>query len=213
MHTVGGSVLSEVKGIKVSQNSYNYASRKGIHPISWEDFHGICKALALAVSHFQPEIILPIGRGGYYPGTLLAHLLQIEIYPVRVSRRINDVVRYKEPQWIIAPPVEIARRRILVVDEICDSGETILMLKEKCLALGASLVKNAVLYAHTKAAHVPDYIGIITDELLLNPWDREILREGKFHFQPEYVEALMHQGVEANEDLLISSSVIPLAKG
>jgi hypothetical protein len=87
------------------------------------------------------------------------------------------------------------------------------MLKEKCLALGASLVKNAVLYAHTKAAHVPDYIGIITDELLLNPWDREILREGKFHFQPEYVEALMHQGVEANEDLLISSSVIPLAKG
>lgn len=65
-----------LKECTVSQNSYDYATRQGTHPISWEDFHGICKALALAVAHFQPEIILPIGRGGYYPGTLLAHLLQ-----------------------------------------------------------------------------------------------------------------------------------------
>ena len=197
----------------MSQNSYDYATRKGIHPISWEDFHGICKALALSVSRFHPEVILPIGRGGYYPGTLLAHLLQIEIHPVRVSRRINDVVKYQEPHWIITPPAEIAHLRVLVVDEICDSGETLLMVREKCLTLGASVVKSAVLYAHTKAVHVPDYIGIITDELLLNPWDREILQDGEFHFHPEYVEALMHQGLEAKAEMLIPARVISLAKG
>ncbi len=196
----------------MSQNYYDYATRKGVHPISWEDFHGLCKALALSVSHFQPEIILPIGRGGFYPGTLIAHLLQIEIYPVRVSRRVNDVVKYDEPQWITAPPAEIAHHRVLVVDEICDSGETLLMLKEKCLALGASLVKSAVLYAHTKAVHVPDYIGIITDELLLNPWDREVFRDGAFHFNPEYVEALKQQGVEAKQELLIPATLFRLAK-
>jgi len=196
----------------MSQNYYDYATRKGVHPISWEDFHGLCKALALSVSHFQPEIILPIGRGGFYPGTLIAHLLQIEIYPVRVSRRVNDVVKYDEPQWITAPPAEIAHHRVLVVDEICDSGETLLMLKEKCLALGASLVKSAVLYAHTKAVHVPDYIGIITDELLLNPWDREVFRDGAFHFNPEYAEALKQQGVEAKQELLIPATLFRLAK-
>src|SRR5512138_581726 len=100
----------------MSQNYYDYSTRKGILPVSWEDFHGICKALALSVSQFQPEIILPIGRGGYYPGTLLAHLLQTEIYPVRISRRVNDVVTYQDPQWIIAPPAEVANRRVLVVD-------------------------------------------------------------------------------------------------
>ena len=182
--------MYKLRGFKVSQNSYDYATRQGAHPISWEDFHAICKALALSISHFRPEIILPIGRGGYYPGTLLAHLLQIEIYPVRISRRINDVVKYNEPQWIITPPAEIVHRRVLVVDEICDSGETILIVKEKCLALDASLVKSTVLYAHTKAVHVPDYIGIITDELLMNPWDREVFRDGEFQFNPEYVDAL-----------------------
>jgi uncharacterized protein len=194
------------------QSSYEYTTRKGIHPISWEDFHGICKALALAVSSFRPEVILSIGRGGYYPGTLLAHLLRIEIFPVRLSRRIKDVAKYHEPRWITTPPVEIAHHRVLVVDEICDSGETILMVKEKCLAMGAALVKSAVLYAHAKAVNVPDYIGIITDELVLNPWDREILRDGEFHFHPEYVEALMQQGMEAKGEMLIPAKVIPLAK-
>lgn len=196
----------------MSQNSYDYSTRKGIHPISWEDFHGICKALALSVASFQPEIILPIGRGGYYAGTLLAHLLQIEVYPVRVSRRVNDLVKYTRPQWILEPPSEIAGHRVLVVDEICDSGETILVVKEKALILGASLVKSAVLYAHTRAVDVPNYIGIITDELLLNPWDREILRDGGFQFHPEYVEALAHQGMDASPDLLIPANVMRLSK-
>jgi hypoxanthine phosphoribosyltransferase len=196
----------------MSQNTYDYSTRKGIQPISWEDFHGICKALALSLTHFHPEVIVPIGRGGYYPGALLAHLLQVEIYPVRVSRRINDIVMYKEPKWIIPPPAEIAHRRAVVVDEICDSGETILMVKNKCMELGASIVKSAVLYAHTKAIHVPDYIGIITDELLLNPWDREVFRDSEFRFNPEYVEALLDQGVEANSTLLIQATAFRLAK-
>lgn len=196
----------------MSQNSYDYATRKGVHPISWEDFHGICKALARSVSHFQPEVIVPIGRGGYYPGTLIAHLLQVEIYPVRISRRIKDIVKFAEPQWIIAPPAEIANCRVLIVDEICDSGETLLMVKEKCLALRASLAKSAVLYAHTKAVHVPDYVGIITDELLLNPWDREVFRDRAFRFNSEYVEALKHQGIEANPELLIPATFFRLAK-
>ena len=196
----------------MSQNSYDYSTRKGIQPISWEDFHGICKALALSLSHFQPEVIVPIGRGGYYPGALLAHLLQVEIYPVRISRRINDIVIYKEPQWIIPPPAEIANRRAVIVDEICDSGETIVMVKKKCLDLGASTVKSAVLYSHTRAVHAPDYIGIITDELLLNPWDREVFRDGEFRFNPEYAEALQQQGLETNSKLLIPAMVFRLAK-
>ena len=196
----------------MSQNSYDYSTRTGVHPISWEDFHGICKALALSISHFQPEVIVPIGRGGYYPGTLLAHLLQVEIYPVRVSRRINDIVKFKEPQWIVTSPEEIAHHRVVVVDEICDTGETIIKVKEKCLALGASIVKSAVLYAHTKAVHVPDYVGIITDELLLNPWDREVFRNGGFHFNPEYAEALVHQGLEAKAEFLIPARSFRLAK-
>ncbi len=197
----------------MSKDPYDYTTRKEVQPIAWEDFHGICKALAKAVFRFQPETILAIGRGGYYPGTLLAHLLQVEIYPVRLSRRINDIVQFKSPQWLVEPPPSIEGHRLLVVDEICDSGETLTMVKEKAEALGASAVRSAVMYSHTWGASIPDYIGLITDALLLNPWDREILGNNGFQFHPEYAGALAHQGIEPNPSLLIQSSPIELAKG
>jgi hypoxanthine phosphoribosyltransferase len=195
------------------KNPYDYENRAGIHPISWRDFHGLCKGLAVAVSGFQPEIILPIGRAGYYPGTLIAHMLQVELYPVRLSRRVKDVIIYQSPQWFVDPPTAVKGQRVLIVDEICSTGETITVVKEKVEAMGAMAVESAVLYAHTKGASVPDYIGLITDELLLNPWDREILRDGTFRFHPEYAEALTQQGLKAGATLLIDAPMIEIAKG
>ncbi len=141
----------------MAQSSYAYENRRGIHPISWNDFHGLCKALAAGLADFSPELILAVGRGGYYAGTLLAHILQVELYPIRLSRR--------------------------------------------------------VLYAHQHGAAIPDYIGLISDELLLNPWDREIFRDGAFQFHPEYVGALKEQGIAADASLLIAAPPFQLAKG
>ena len=197
----------------MSQKSYDYQTRKGIHPISWEDFHGICKGLAAAAARFQPEIVLPIGRGGYYPGTLIAHLLQNEVFPVRVSRRVRDVIQYKSPRWLVKPPSSVRDRRVLLVDEICGIGETLTMVKRKVESMGAKEVRSAVMYAHTWGTSVPDYIGIITDALLLNPWDREIYVDGSFQFHPEYVAALALQGLDPDPSLLIEANPVEIAKG
>jgi hypoxanthine phosphoribosyltransferase len=196
----------------MAENPYDYSTRKGIWPISWQDFHGLCKALAKAVSGFQPEVIVPIGRGGYYPGTLITHLLQAEVYPVRVSRRVNNQVKFDTPQWLLEPPALVRGKRVLIVDEICGSGETISMVKEKVESLGASKVRSAVLYAHTWGTSVPDYIGLVSDALLLNPWDREVLIDGAFQMTDEYVEALSLQGIAPDPSLLIDATSFELAK-
>jgi hypoxanthine phosphoribosyltransferase len=191
---------------------YDYSTRHGVLPISWEDFHRLCKGLALAVASFDPEIILAVGRGGFYPGTLIAHLLRAEIYPVRLSRRVNDVVRYEHPQWLVRPPALVKDRRVLVVDEISSTGETIKLVKAEAESLGAADIRSAVLYAHTWGTSTPDYIGLITDALILNPWDREILEDGQFVLHPEYAGALKQQGVEPDPSRLIGAAVVPVAK-
>ena len=192
----------------MTQQPYDYSTRKGILPISWEDFHGLCKALALAVEPFAPEVILPIGRGGYYPGALLSHMLQVEVYPVRLSRRVNDVVQFETPQWLQEPPALAAGRRVLIVDEIGSTGETLRMVGEKVRSLGAAEIRSAVLYADIWGADGPDYIGLISDALLMNPWDREILREGHFHFHPEYAGALAEQGLVPDTSFLIGATLL-----
>jgi hypoxanthine phosphoribosyltransferase len=138
---------------------------------------------------------------------------QTEIYPIRLSRRVQDVVTYESPHWLVEPPSGVIKGcRVLVVDEICDSGETILMVKEKLEAMGAEAVRSAVLYAHTWKASAPDYIGIITDRLILNPWDREILVDGAFQFHPEYADALVLQGIQPDPSLLIEATDFKIAK-
>jgi hypoxanthine phosphoribosyltransferase len=197
----------------MTQTPYDYSARQGIRPISWEDFHGLCKGLARAVASFNPEIILAVGRGGFYPGTLIAHLLRAEIYPVRLSRRVNDVVLYDHPQWIVRPPDQVRGRRVLIVDEIASTGETLVIVRQEALSLGAQEVRCAVLYAHTSGAEVPDYVGLISDELLLNPWDREIFVDGAFTMHPEYVGALRQQGLTPDPALLVDAPEATIAKG
>lgn len=194
------------------QQTYDYANRTGIRPISWNDFHGICKALALAASPFQPEIILATGRGGYYPGTLIAHLLRVELFPVRLSRRINDEVKYLTPQWYVRPPETVKEKRVLIVDEICDTGETLQMVKDETAHLGVAAIRIAVMYAHTRGVALPDYIGLVSDDLILNPWDREYLKDGEFHFHPEYAGAMAKQGIQPDDALRIPATPFELAK-
>jgi len=194
-------------------NPYDYSNRAGVRPISWDDFHGLVKALAVAVASWRPEVVLPVLRGGAYPGALLAHILQVEVYPVRLTRRQDDVVVRESPLWLVEPPVAVAGRRVLVVDEMCSTGETLRLVRERALALGAAGARTATLYAHTWGADAVDYTGLITDELVLNPWDREIYRDGAFQFHPEYVSALAEQGLAAEPALLIAATPFVAARG
>jgi hypoxanthine phosphoribosyltransferase len=100
----------------------------------------------------------------------------------------------------------------LIIDEICDRGSTLIMAKQEIAHLGASEIRSAVLYSHQQRTDIPDCIGIITDTLILNPWDREILKEGRFSLHPEYIHAIKQQGIEPYEALILQSEVFPIAK-
>lgn len=196
----------------MSINPYDYENRQDTLPISWNDFHGICRVLAKAVSAYQPDLILAIGRGGFYPGALISHLLRTEIYPIRLSRRVDDVVVYEEPQWIIRPPDAVKGQRVLVVDEISSTGETLRMVRAELLGMGAREVRGAVMYAHSWGVESPDYIGIISDALIMNPWDREICQGGEIIPHPEYVSALTQQGIASDPWFLIPAAPYEAAK-
>jgi hypoxanthine phosphoribosyltransferase len=140
---------------------YSYEKRKGVLPISWEDYFGLCKGLALAISPYNPEIILDVARGGLYAATLLSHMMQAELYTIRITRRFKDQVVYDNPVWIVKPPSIVKDQRVLIVDEICGAGQTLTMIKEVVGLLGAREMRSAVLYAHEQGKDIPDYIGII----------------------------------------------------
>ena len=191
----------------------SYENRKGFLSVSWEDYFGLCKSLALTISDYDSEIILGIARGGLYAATLLSHMLQAEFYAIRITRRFKDHVVYDTPMLLVKPPAVVKDRRVLIVDEICGIGRTLSMVKEEVGKLQAREIRSAVLYAHEQGKDFSEYIGIISDALILNPWDREIIQEGTFVFHPEYVYALAQQGMVPDPSLLLGIDQLPLAKG
>lgn len=174
----------------MNNNYDNYETRQGVQPISWDDFHAICRGLALSAAAFDPQVILGVARGGLYAGDLLSHLLRKDFHAVYLSRRHLDQKVSDQPVWRVRPPELVRGQRVLVVDEISSSGETLRMVKDELARMGSAEVRCAVLYAHTWGAETPDYIGLISDALLINPWDREIVQNGQIVYNPEYLYAL-----------------------
>lgn len=172
---------------------YDYAHRSGIEPISWERFESLTRALAIEIDRYTPELILGIARGGLFPATLLSCLLRRELYPIRLTRRYEDEVVRREPAWVMRPPDKVRGRRVLIVDEIADSGQTLAMASEAVRQMGAAEVRSAVLYAHTWSSPRPTYVALTTDALIINPWDREVLAGNEFVRHPEISEAIAAQ--------------------
>jgi hypoxanthine phosphoribosyltransferase len=139
------------------------------------------------------EVIVGIARAGLLPATLLACQLRCELYPVRVTRRVNDEVRFSSPVWKVPVSPEVAGKVVAVVDEIADTGETLALVASSVQASGASRTITACLVRHSWAHPVPAASALVTDELVIFPWDQQVLIDGQWQPHPEIVAALAAQ--------------------
>ncbi len=169
--------------------SYNH-EHKGELEITWEQFEALCRTLAVMVAGYDPQVIVGIAKGGLMPATILASLLRREFYPIRLSRRHNDQVVRETPEVLMGPPPLIAGQRVLLVDDMIGTGKTLEIARQACLDQGAAEVRTVSLAAHSFSQR-PDYVALISDALIIFPWDREVLHEGRFVPHPEY-EAHRH---------------------
>lgn len=173
--------------------SYDYAHRKGVMELSWSDFAGMVQKLTESLEPLNIQGIVGIARGGLFPATACACMLRCELYPIRLTRRLNDQVLYSHPQWITPVPELAAGKFIAVIDEIADTGETLTLAAEEVLKKGASQVVTACLVCHSWADPIPDIFVTNRDELVIFPWDHQVLHHGKWVTHPEIVNALEKQ--------------------
>jgi hypoxanthine phosphoribosyltransferase len=174
--------------------SYDYAQRRGVRPISWDMFMSLATQLAEGLSRADVDMIVGVARGGLIPATTVACALRRELYPVRITRRVDDEVHFSTPVWRVPAPSAVAGKAVAVVDEIADTGETLALVAHSVREHGAATVVTACLACHSWANPVPDIAGLVTDELVVFPWDRRVLIDGRWQLHPELVAALAAQG-------------------
>jgi uncharacterized protein len=156
-------------------------SSRGVLEVDWPFFGELCRALALRVAReYQPEIVLGIAKAGVIPGVVVASIMQCDFTSMVVTRQDPNA----QPIVVSGPPPSIRGRRVLVVDETCDTGSTMKLALNEVRALKPAEVRSAVSFKTGDFA--PDFHAFETDNFIILPWDREIIQGGELIVRPDY---------------------------
>jgi len=154
---------------------------RGVLEIDWPLFGELCRALAVKVARdFDPEIVVGIAKAGVIPGAVIASLMQRDFTAMTVTRKSAGDL----PTLVSGPPGSLRGRRVLLVDETCDTGHTLKLALNEVLSLQPKEVRTAVSFK--TGPYEPDYHSFATEKAIILPWDREEIQNGELVPRPDY---------------------------
>jgi len=143
--------------------------------MTWEHFDRLSKTAAKKIieSNYMPDMIIGLARGGWVFSRILCDFIGVK-----------DLLSLKVEHWgITASPdgeaklkyplnTNLTDKQILVVDDITDTGESMLKAIEYIKSLKPSTIKTAVLLHIEGSKFVPDYFAEeITWRWVVFPWN------------------------------------------
>lgn len=112
------------------------------------DVNTLCRTISL--DKFDPQVIVGISRGGLTPGVMMSHWMQKPFKPIKTSLR-------DFPEWEDYLPKK-TDERVLIVDDICDSGETFQKISDFITERGVNVeVRFASLWWNNEVDFEPHY--------------------------------------------------------
>ena len=142
--------------------------------MSWGDLGDGTRELAAYVvaDGYRPDMVLAIARGGLLVAGALAYALGVKnTYTMNVEFYTGIDERLPVP--MILPPVpdlvDFAETRVLIADDVADTGATIALVKD-FLAGKVAEVRSAVLYQKPRSVIDCEYVWRRTDRWITFPW-------------------------------------------
>jgi len=142
--------------------------------VSYDEYHGLIEKLALKIyqSGWEFDTILCLARGGLRPGDILSRIFDRPLAIMSTSsyraeagtvQGHLDIARY-----ITTPQGEIAGR-VLLVDDLADSGQTLSAVLERLKTNYQPIteLRSAVIWTKGLSKFTPDYS---VEFLPTNPW-------------------------------------------
>jgi uncharacterized protein len=163
----------------------------GVLELSWDVFGELSRALAVNVARdYDPEMVIGIATAGVIPGAVIASILRRDFFSLKITRRSGMERVHERPQLLTSAPTQARGKRVLIVDEICTTGETLRMALAAVRAVNPAEVRTATSFVKAGGYH-PDFYAVETDAMVIFPWDRQVIAEtGELTENPRYEDVL-----------------------
>lgn len=142
--------------------------------LTWDTFGTANRELASKVwdSGYHPDIIVCVARGGLLPAGSMAYALNMKKLLVLNVEFYTGVGSTLLDPHLVEPIPEnhgMTGKKILVVDDVADSGRTLKFVHDLC-AQYASEIRTAVLYEKPRSVLKCEYVWKTTDKWIIFPW-------------------------------------------
>lgn len=145
--------------------------------LSWAEFGEASRELARQVvdDGYEPDLVLSIARGGLLVGAAIGYALEVKnTWTMNVEFYTGVDERLAVP--MILPPapdlVDLESARMLIADDVADTGETLRLVKDFCAGKVAE-VRCAVLYEKSPSVVKCEYVWRRTDLWIDFPWSAQ----------------------------------------
>ena len=142
--------------------------------VTWDDLDRLVTGLAERLAGTPFDLMLAITRGGLVPAGMLAYRLRIRNILVAAVEYYDDQGQPgPHPTFLQFPADRLLRgQRILVVDEVWDSGTTIHAVTERVRQAGGIPTTVVLHYkpTHSVVPGSPDIHAVETDAWVVYPF-------------------------------------------
>jgi hypoxanthine phosphoribosyltransferase len=142
--------------------------------LSWSEIEASLLALADKINDdgYRPDMIVGIARGGWVVARVLSDLLNVsDLASIKIEfyKGIDEKVKVpKITQPISASP---KGKLVLIVDDVADTGESLILAQRHLLDQGARALKVATIHYKPWSKFKPDFYFLETDDWIMYPWE------------------------------------------
>ncbi len=141
--------------------------------LSWDDIENDCKILADEIQKkIEFDIIVGIARGGWVPARILSDILDNdELHTMRVKFYTDIGKTAKEPLITHPTQFDVTGKKVLLVDDIADTGESLIIAIDHLKKRNAGKIFVVTLIKKPTSKFTPDIFVRETSAWVIFPWE------------------------------------------
>lgn len=165
--------LPLIKTVRFGKEVYIVPS---LSQLDWLCFNLAKQILAAG---YQPQRVIALAKGGLaWIRTMADYLGQEEMTSIQIQFYGRHMARGKRPVIIHSLPVSVVGEKVLIFDDVAETGESLSIAKGYLENCGAKTIRSATLFVKPKCKTKPDFVGLKVNGWVVFPHElRETIGE------------------------------------